>query len=422
MIRNHLLLIFLFFSFLSVFAQPERSKKLSVFIDCSGINCDENFIRSEIKIVDFLSDRLTADLHILITAFVTGNGTEKFQLVTYGQNAFKGYIDTLLFTTRVNGSGAEKREQLVHFIKLSLAPILAKTPFAESFSFDMKSDSGKLVSVATKDPWNYVVISIGGDGEYNADQNYKSARAGGNLFLNRTTDKSRFGVGGYASKHYSVYKYEDTAGTKKYEVNNSDYGVSHYLVLSLGRHYSFGYLTRYSNNTFSNFESKFYINPVIELSLFPYTDINNRSFLIRYGVDMTSYKYIDTTIYNKTNEVLFGHEASASINFNQKWGSFSSGVYYRNYFNDPSLNSMGINLSFNIRLIGGLSFYASVSGNIVHDQVYLPKGGATEQEVLIRKRQLKSTFNFYSSGGLNFRFGSKLNNFVNPRIGGFRGF
>jgi hypothetical protein len=52
----------------------------------------------------------------------------------------------------------------------------------------------------------------------------------------------------------------------------------------------------------------------------------------------------------------------------------------------------------------------------------LVKGDISEQDVLTRKRQLASTYNYYTGFGLNFRFGSILNNFVNPRFEGYGGF
>lgn len=60
--------------------------------------------------------------------------------------------------------------------------------------------------------------------------------------------------------------------------------------------------------------------------------------------------------------------------------------------------------------------YLFTSGARVRDQVYLVKGKATEQYVFTRRRQLASEYNFSSGLGLNFRFGSKLNNFVNARL------
>ncbi|MEP7373085.1 MAG: hypothetical protein ABI675_06805 [Chitinophagaceae bacterium] len=48
--------------------------------------------------------------------------------------------------------------------------------------------------------------------------------------------------------------------------------------------------------------------------------------------------------------------------------------------------------------------------------MYLPKEGATPQEVLTRRRQLASGYAFSTNFGINYRFGSKLNNFVNLRF------
>jgi hypothetical protein len=124
------------------------------------------------------------------------------------------------------------------------------------------------------------------------------------------------------------------------------------------------------------------------------------------------YNYYDSTIYNKTDESLFGHKFSAALTLNQKWGTFNSGIFYRNYLHDWKLNS----------ITGGLSFNINSSGRIVHDQVYLVKGAASEQEVLTRRRQLASSFNYNTSFGVNYRFGSKLNNFINPRFEGYGGF
>ncbi|HYM93236.1 MAG TPA: hypothetical protein VET23_03800, partial [Chitinophagaceae bacterium] len=93
-------------------------------------------------------------------------------------------------------------------------------------------------------------------------------------------------------------------------------------------------------------------------------------------------------------------------------------LFYNNYFKDWGLNSLGVNLSVNIRITGGLSFYIYSSGGLVHDQVYLPKSGATEQEVLTRLREQRTSYNIQNRFGISYRFGSKLNNFVNPRFDG----
>jgi hypothetical protein len=158
--------------------------------------------------------------------------------------------------------------------------------------------------------------------------------------------------------------------------------------------------------------------PAIEYNIYPYKDVNTRFLTIRYGVDVRNNKYIDTTIYFKTRETLFGHGLDASLSFNQKWGTTSLGLNYHNYFHNWNYFNLGMNGSVNVRITGGLSFNFFAFAGLVRDQLSLSGEGATEQEVLTRRRQLASNYNYYTSFGLNYRFGSKVNNFVNPRFEG----
>jgi hypothetical protein len=94
------------------------------------------------------------------------------------------------------------------------------------------------------------------------------------------------------------------------------------------------------------------------------------------------------------------------------------GVRYRNYLHDWDLYNVSINSAVNIRLTGALSINVDLYGAIVHDQVNLAKGEASKDDVLTRKRQLASAYNFATWFGVNYRFGSSVNNFVNPRFEG----
>jgi len=63
-----------------------------------------------------------------------------------------------------------------------------------------------------------------------------------------------------------------------------------------------------------------------------------------------------------------------------------------------------------------LSFDLSGGISLVHDQINLPKKGASYEEILTRQRQLESQYDYWLSGGLSFSFGSIFNNVVNPRF------
>ena len=275
---------------------------------------------------------------------------------------------------------------------------------------------------STHDKWNFWVYRISARGEISADHVYKNNVTSSNFSANRTTNelKLEFFVSG--SLRHSTYTYETDTTSTSYKVKNSDYGFYHNLVKSFSPHWSYGYQTSYSNSTFSNIKRRIYFNPAIEYNIFDYKEVNNRFFVIRYGLDVTNNHYYDTTIYDKITETFYGHRFSAALTLIKRWGTFNSGVYYRNFFQDWKLNSMGISAYADVRITGGLSFFVNLNGSVVHNQVSLVKGGATEQEVLTKRRQLASNYNYNTSFGLTFRFGSVLNNFVNPRFEGYGGF
>ena len=116
------------------------------------------------------------------------------------------------------------------------------------------------------------------------------------------------------------------------------------------------------------------------------------------------------------NENLMGHSARIVSSFNQKWGTLSSSIYYDAFFHDLKQMSLEINIQADVRLTGNLSFWAFAFGGLTRNQVFIPKGGTSVEDVLSRRRQLASGYNFGTYFGISYRFGSMLNNFVNPRF------
>ena len=399
----------------------EPPGKIKVFIDCSNVLCDYNFLRTEITLVDLVSNRNVADVHVLITAVENGNGGKSYQLIFFGSSRFANNSDTLKFNTVPNSTSFEVRETLANYIKLGLIPIISKMPLSKhvKIEFKMPIDTSKAISsFSTKDPWNYWVMRIGVNGSLNADQVYKSTIASGNISANRTTDKIKLNFSVYAGYNKYEYTFDNNGIPVIYNFINTDYQVQHSLVKSISKHWGFGYDASVSNNTFSNNKLRSYFKTAFEYSFFPYQEVNNRLLTISYGVHVRSNKYYDTTIYLKTSELLYGQTIQARLSLNKKWGTVSSQVSYSNYLHDPSLNNLYMRLQMDVRITGGLSFSMYTSGGLVRDQVFLVKGTASEQDILTRRRQIASDYNIYSGVGISYRFGSVLNNFVNPRLEG----
>ena len=261
------------------------------------------------------------------------------------------------------------------------------------------------------------MFKVGVNGNFSADENYKNSSFSLSTSANRVTDKLKLGFEAYGNKNKTVYYIDNGNGNTEKIINKNDnYSASQYLIASLGSHSSFGYQVGYSRSTFSNNKRRLMLQTGLEFSVFPYKEVNTKFWTLNYTVDIRQNVYFDTTLYGKTEEILIGHGSEMKLSFNQKWGTVSFGAEYHNYFHDWDLLNLGINSDINIRISGGLSFNVSTYAELTRDQIYLPKAGATPQEVLTRRRQLASGYSFYTQFGLNYRFGSKLNNVVNPRF------
>lgn len=414
--RSLIVFNLVFLSFLQGYAQEINKKsKLKVFIDCQTW-CDLNYIRSEINIVDFLLDRKAVDVHVLITSRPTGSGGNQGQLIFYGQNRFAKSIDSLWFHTQPNATDYEIRNQLVKYLQLGLAFYIAKTSSVENMKVFTKSERGPVEQVQTSDPWNYWVMRIGSNGNFRIDQVYKQYRLNGLINVSQITDdlKVRFSVS--AGKDFSEYTIVDTTATTVTKIHNEDFNLYHLLVKSINEYWSYGYETSFTRNTFSNIKSRLYLSPALEYSFFPYQMVNNKFLTLRFGPELRDNHYYDSTLYDKEEELLWGQKTELSLSLNQKWGSINNGVVYRNYFHDLNFYYVSINAGVDIRITGGLTFNVDLYGALVHDQLNLKKGEATKDEILTRMRQLGSNYNFSTWFGLNYRFGSKYNNFVNPRF------
>ena len=103
--------------------------------------------------------------------------------------------------------------------------------------------------------------------------------------------------------------------------------------------------------------------------------------------------------------------------------SFCDFDYYRteitfvNWVRDRQFAQMHVLVVFR-----GLSFDFFSFVSLIHDQLSIQKAGATEQEVLLRRRQLATSYSYAGFVGLRYTFGSKFANVVNPRFGSGGGF
>jgi hypothetical protein len=189
------------------------------------------------------------------------------------------------------------------------------------------------------------------------------------------------------------------------------------IVKSINDHWSAGGSFYIGSSSFRNEDFRLSLMPGIEYDLFPYSESTRRQLRILYKAGYTYSDYSDTTIYNKLKEHLWSHSLSASYAVVQKWGNINFILGWSNYLHDWSKNNLSATGVLELRIFKGLSVSFVGSAAMVHDQLGLVKQNLSVDEILLRRKELATQFEYFTSFGFTYTFGSIYNNVVNPRFG-----
>ena len=415
--------------------------KLGVFIDgCEGWDggCDLDYIRTEITAVDFYRDNQKADVFLLINRNRSGGGGRQYQLIFIGQqNIHAGRRDTLYVDNKQTDTDFEVREKLTRFIKLGLAPYVAKTKAGEEIEINMKTGAGiREDSIQESvDPWNYWVFNVGGDANLELEELSSEINIGGNINIDRITDEWKISLSGRIDERLrrtvqKVPRVDDQGNPVLDEDGNqiidevvsnfdvSEFGFNHQLVKSISPRWSYGYDIAGRQNTRLNYQFQMSFRPAVEYNFFPESVQYSKFLRVNYGVELRKNRYVEETITGFLKETRVLHSLRTSLGFNKRWGNLEVGYRLRNYLDDFSSWSTGVNIRADVRVTGNLSFFIRAEANYVKDQIYLAAGDFTEQDILSGRVTLPSAYIIDTRFGFNYRFGSILNNFVNRRFFG----
>ena len=386
-----------------------RKDALNVYLNCPY--CDMDYVKKEITYINYVRDQKDAQLYILVTGMNTGSGGGEYSIFFIGQKEFKGKNDTLKFDVSPNDTDDEIREKGNQALKLGMMSYVAKTPIAKDINISYENVVG---ATEPDDPWKSWVFSINGNGYGSAQESIKNYYLYSYVDALKVTEKMRLNFTASYDFQKTKYKLDDT--TTIVSLTNSK-SINALYVGSLGDHWSAGGSVWVNSSTYSNikFSSNFY--PSVEYNLFKYAESTRRQLRFKYNIGIENDQYIDTTIFNKTKEILLMQSLTIAYKVIEKWGSISTSLYGSNYLHDFSKNSLSFNTSLDIRIFKGLSVNLYGYLQLIHDQLSLPKAGATAEEILTQQKQLATQYYYYASGGLTYTFGSIYNNVVNPRFG-----
>lgn len=396
-------------------AQTTSPQLLRVFLDC--YECDTEYLRQNVLFVDYVRDRTVADVHVLVTTQSTGGGGLAWTAKFIGIGRFDKVDRTLTFTTQQTASSDDRRKEFARIFRLGVAAYAVDSSAGPQLDVQwLKPAAAKAEAAPAKDPWNYWVFrtNLGGNRDGEESANFSSYRA--SMSANRTTEawKISFSTNGNYSK--SEFDLGEEEGVIK--STSHSWSVDSLVVKSLGPRWSIGGRSSVSHSSFSNSDKVFTVAPGLEFSVFPYSESSRRSLTMLYTLGASHYDYKDVTIFDKLTETVPNHGLNTQLGLRQPWGSMHVGVNLSQHLNKPSRYRISTFGSADVRLFKGFSFDLFGGYDRIRDQIALRKGGATPEEVLLRRRQLATGHSYHFGFGISYSFGSIFNSVVNPRFGG----
>jgi len=396
--------------------QAGQGGALRVFFDCNGPNCDFDFYRREIPFVNYTRDRNDAQVHVLVTSERTGSRGRRFTLDFIGREEFEGIDDRLEVVTRANLASEQALTQVAATMKLGLLRYIARTDQAADIQvlYDAEAEqAAAAVASPENDPWNFWTFRLRGNGNVNIDERTKFYRIGGGISASRITDDLKLVFSLQGNYNKSVFETSDSSSVTS---TRDSYDIEALNVWSLSEHWSVGASYQAGRSSFENEALKIEVGPALEYNIFPYSESTRRQFNILYTIGVRYNNYIEETVFLKTEETLPQQSIGASVSVRQPWGGTFGSLEFSQFLEDLSKNRVNVFLGADFRFFRGLSFNVNGSYSRVRDQVNVPAGDATDEEVLLRQRILQSGFRYAFSVGFSYTFGSIFSNVVNPRL------
>ena len=385
---------------------------LRVFLDCPGGGCDVEYVRTEVRFVNWVRERGVADVHALVTLRESGGGSE-FTLTFIGLRAFAGMTDTLYYNTSSTDTEDEQRSGMVQMLRLGLVRFAARTPPGRRLRIASAEGDESAPARQGRDPWNYWVFELSLSANASGEQSTRDWGLDAEIDASRVTEQWKWSFDLEAGKSQSRFELDDTT---TFTSERTAWSFEGLMVRSIGKHWSIGALSELNHESFRNLALRWRAAPAIEFNVFPYRESTRRILTLQYAAGIEVARYQDTTIYDRTHETHPVHNLEAALEVKQPWGSANASVNFFQYLHDPARVNLGLFAEANIRIVRGLSVNFYGGYEMVRDQLYLAKGGDDPLEIIARQRALATNYSYYSGFGLSYTFGSIFNNIVNPRM------
>jgi hypothetical protein len=395
------------------YSPPEAQQEaVKVYIEFGRSRDTQRFLRTEIPFVDHVRDPYVAQVHVLITDIRTGSGGRRYNISFIGKERFSGQNQELFYISPPSDTADNRREKLAQIVKMGLMPYVSQTSLADQVDISYELDKKNQIISPTYDAWNYWIFNIDLGGGGRTEESTNNFNVNTRIGADRVTEEWKTRNGFY-------YRYEEEIFSDEGETFKSflkNWSLWGSLIKSISEKWSVGFSGQISSTTYRNIQLKTDLAPAIEYNFFPWSEAVRRQFTISYKIGMQRLEYFELTIYDKLRDFLLFHSLDFELRMTQPWGQINLDLEARQFPTMDNAYSIKLDMDFSVRFSSAFSFFAGTRLEKIHDQLYLPKGELTLDEILLRRKQLATTYDIRYRLGVRFTFGSIYNNVVNQRL------
>ncbi len=398
--------------------QESQSDALRIFFDCSGRDCNSTYYRTEIPWVNWVRDRTLAQVHLIMTSEQNASGGREYSFDFLGQEELEGEDDLLTYMSLGTDTGEENLRGISQVLAIGLARYSVLVGAGEGLQVQRTGGARELTDRLVtgdqvNDPWNFWVFNIGVNGNYEEESSENERRFRGNFSASRTTTTWRVRLRGSGSYNRGELALTDSTVAIDQRTN---WNVNQEVVYALADHWSTAFTAGASASTRSNQDFGVSVRQGIEFSVWPYEEAPRRSLTAVYRVGIQYFDWDKTTEFGRNEETRPEHRLQLQLFQRQPWGDSRVSLRASSFLDDFSQNSVEFNGNLSVRLFRGLRLNLGGGLERIRDQIFLPAGGLTEEEILLRQRERASDYQFDIRMGLSYQFGSIFNNVVNNRF------
>jgi hypothetical protein len=385
-----------------------QTDKIKVFLSC---NCDDSYIKQNTLLLDYVRDRTLSDIEVFVFDISNASGGRNFTFEYKGKNDFQNKENKISTNITQNLTFNEAREVLLKTYKMGMVHFLQNTIFQNrvDVSFNDQMDIPQEMSF---DQWKNWVFEISGSFNFENEESINEEEYNVGFDIDRVTEMWR--VRSYFRQRRAVKFFSGDEENFTSERNSTYFSGS--LVKSISGHFSTGIFGSYQKDTFRNYKSFFNFSPALEYNFIPYNEVLTREITLAYKLGYNFYEYLEETLYGFLDQKMFNQSLTLNLRFREKWGSIYSYMVASQFLDQPDQNRLTLNNNINLRIVRGLSLRISGSFQLIRDQINLPKGEASIEDLLLRQRQISTNYQNRISMGLSYTFGSIFNNIVNTRL------